>query len=151
MTLLNDADAAGLAEIRFGAGKEQSGLVVMVTLGTGIGTALFINSHLMPNAELGHLIVRGRDAEHRASDRARTENKWGWKKWAKRLDEYLLYLEDLLNPDLFILGGGVSKKHDRYLGYLTTAAPVVPAEMRNEAGIIGAALAADSESHDQEI
>ena len=142
VTVLNDADAAGLAEMRFGAGRQQEGLVMMVTLGTGIGTALFMDGRLVPNSELGHLIIRGKDAEDRASDRARTEKGWSWKKWAKRLDEYLLYVEALLNPDLFILGGGVSKKHERFLGYLNTRAPVVPAEMRNEAGIVGAALAA---------
>lgn len=145
VTLLNDADAAGIAEMRFGAGHDQRGLVIMITLGTGIGTALFMDGRLVPNSELGHLIVRGKDAEERASDRARSANRWSWKKWAKRLDEYLRYLEALLNPDLFILGGGVSKKHERYLRYLNTESPVVPAEMRNEAGIIGAAIAAGEE------
>ena len=142
VTLINDADAAGLAEVSFGAGREQPGLVVMITLGTGIGTALFMNGCLVPNTELGHLIIRGKDAEERASDRARSRRGWSWKKWAQHLDEYLLYVEALLNPDLFILGGGVSKKHERFLNFLTTSAPVVPAEMRNEAGIVGAALAA---------
>jgi polyphosphate glucokinase len=142
MTVLNDADAAGMAEMAFGAGRGQQGLVMMVTLGTGIGTALFMDGYLVPNSELGHLIVRGEDAEKRASDRARSKHSWSWKKWAKRLDEYLDYVESLLNPDLFILGGGVSKKHERFLGHLDTRAPVVPAEMRNEAGIVGAALAA---------
>ncbi len=141
VTVLNDADAAGMAEMAFGAGRGQQGLVMMVTLGTGIGTALFMDGQLVPNSELGHLIVRGEDAEERASDRARSKNSWSWKKWAKRLDEYLDYVESLLNPDLFILGGGVSKKHERFLGYLDTRAPIVPAEMRNEAGIVGAALA----------
>lgn len=145
VTLINDADAAGIAEMRFGAGRDQPGLVVMITLGTGIGTALFMDGILVPNAELGHLIIRGRDAEHRASDRARSRNRWSWKKWAKRLDEYLRYVEALLSPDLFVVGGGVSKKHERFLGYLTTTAPVVPAEMRNEAGIIGAAIAAKAQ------
>lgn len=142
VTVLNDADAAGAAEMAFGAGRDQPGLVMMVTLGTGIGTALFMDGHLVPNSELGHLIVRGKDAEERASDRVRSQNHWSWKKWAKHLDEYLLYVEALLSPDLFVLGGGVSKKHERYLGYLTTSAPVVPAGMRNEAGIVGAALSA---------
>ena len=146
VTVLNDADAAGMAEMRFGAGREQRGLVMMITLGTGIGTALFMDGHLVPNAELGHLIIRGKDAEHRASDRARSKRRWGWKKWAKRLDEYLRYLEALLNPDMFILGGGVSKKHERYLAYLTTSAPVLPAEKGNEAGIVGAAVAASEQA-----
>ena len=141
VTLLNDADAAGMAEVAFGAGRDQRGLVMMVTLGTGIGTALFIDGRLVPNCELGHLIIRGQDAEERASDRARSRGRRGWKKWAKRLDEYLRYAEALLNPDLFILGGGVSKKHERFLHLLTTSTPVVPAEMRNEAGIVGAAVA----------
>ena len=145
VTLVNDADAAGMAEMRFGAGRDQPGLVVMITLGTGIGTALFMDGRLVPNAELGHLVIRGKDAEERASDRARSRNGWGWKRWAKRLDEYLRYVEALLSPDLFIVGGGVSKKHERFLGYLTTSAAVVPAEMRNEAGIIGAALAAEAQ------
>ncbi len=141
VTLLNDADAAGMAEMRFGAGREQPGLVMMTTLGTGIGTALFIDGRLVPNSELGHLVIRGKDAEDRASDRARSQKRLSWKKWAKRLDEFLRYAEALLNPDLFILGGGVSKKHERFLRYLTTSAPVVPAQMRNEARIVGAALA----------
>jgi len=145
VTVINDADAAGMAEMRFGAGRDQPGLVVMITLGTGIGTALFMDGRLVPNAELGHLVIRGKDAEERASDRARSRNGWGWKRWAKRLDEYLRYVEALLSPDLFVVGGGVSKKHERFLGYLTTSAPVVPAEMRNEAGIIGAALAAEAQ------
>ena len=128
------------------AGRDQPGLVMMITLGTGIGTALFMNGRLVPNSELGHLIIRGKDAEERASDRARSGRTRNWKAWAKHLDEYLRYLEALLNPDLFILGGGVSKKHERFFGYLTTSAPVVPAELRNNAGIVGAALAAKSEA-----
>lgn len=139
--MLNDADAAGLAEMEFGAGKGQSGLVVMVTLGTGIGSAIFMDGRLVPNSEIGHLIIRGKDSETRASDRARTTKGWSWKKWAKRVDEYLDYVENLLNPDLFIIGGGVSKKHEKYLQYIDTRARVVPAKMLNEAGIIGAAVA----------
>ena len=140
--VLNDADAAGIAEMRFGAGRDRQGLVIMVTLGTGIGTALFMDGRLVPNSELGHLVIRGKDAEDRASARARTTRGWSWKKWAKYLDEFLLYVEALLSPDLFVLGGGVSKKQERFVGYLTTSVPVVPAEMRNDAGIVGAALAA---------
>lgn len=145
VTVLNDADAAGMAEMTFGAGRGQNGLVMMVTLGTGIGTALFLDGRLVPNCELGHLVIRGKDAETRASDRARTKRRWSWRKWAKRLDEYLRYVEALLSPDMIVLGGGVSKKHERFLRYLTTSAPVVPAEMRNEAGIVGAALAAGTQ------
>ncbi|MCP3963027.1 MAG: ROK family protein [bacterium] len=142
VTLLNDADAAGLAEMLFGAGRARQGLVIMLTLGTGIGSALFMDGHLVPNTELGHLIVRGQAAEKRASASARKEQALPWEKWAGHLDEYLHILEDLLNPKLFILGGGVSKKHEKYLHYITADTPVVPAEMRNDAGIVGAALAA---------
>ncbi len=142
VSLLNDADAAGLAEMRFGAGRGRSGLVIMLTLGTGIGSALFLDGHLVPNTELGHLLVRGKAAELRASDRARSQQHLSWKKWARRVDEYLRYVEDLLSPELFILGGGVSKKHEKFVPHFTNDTPVVPAEMRNQAGIVGAALAA---------
>ena len=141
VTLLNDADAAGLAEMRFGAGRGRPGLVIMLTLGTGIGSALFLDGHLVPNTELGHLVIRGKVGELRASDRARRRRAMSWKQWARRVDEYLRYVEDLLRPDLFILGGGVSKKHEKFLRHLTNATPVIPAQMRNEAGIVGAALA----------
>ena len=142
VTLLNDADAAGLAEMRFGAGAGHNGIVMMVTLGTGIGSALFVDGKLVPNTELGHLIVRGKDAERRASDRARRQKRLSWKQWALRVREYLGYLEDLLFPDLIIIGGGVSKEHAKFLHRLKTRAKVVPAQLLNEAGIIGAALAA---------
>ncbi len=139
--LLNDADAAGMAEMRFGAGRDQGGLVIMLTLGTGIGSALFIDGRLVPNTELGHLIIGGKPAEKLASSRARKQQAMSWKKWAARLDEYLRYVESLLSPDLYILGGGVSKRHKKFLPHLTSDTRVVPAEMRNEAGIVGAALA----------
>ncbi len=145
VSLSNDADAAGQAEMLFGAGRHHSGTVIMLTLGTGIGSAIFIDDHLVPNTELGHLVVRGKKAEHRASARVRTERQWSWKQWAKRLDEVLNTIAQLFHPDLFILGGGVSKKHHKYLPYLTTEVPVVPAELRNDAGIVGAALACRSE------
>ncbi len=141
VTLLNDADAAGIAEIKFGAGRKRSGLVIMLTLGTGIGSALFMDGHLVPNTELGHLIIRGKGAETRASSRARVKHKLSWKRWAANLDEYLRYVEDLLSPELFILGGGISKKHAKFMSHLTADTPIVPAEMRNDAGIVGAALA----------
>ena len=141
VTLLNDADAAGIAEVRFGAGRGVPGLVIMLTLGTGIGSALFMDGDLVPNTELGHLVIRGKAAEIRASSRARDRESLSWKKWAERLDEYLRYVEDLLSPELFILGGGISKKHGKFLQHLTADTPVVPAKMRNEAGIVGAALA----------
>ncbi len=140
--VVNDADAAGLAEMTFGAGKDRPGVVIVITVGTGLGTALFTNGHLLPNAELGHLEIDGLDAELRASDAARQREKLSWKKWAERFDHYLHTMEKLLWPDLFILGGGASKKFDRFAEYLSVQAEVVPAQMLNEAGIVGAALAA---------
>jgi polyphosphate glucokinase len=140
--VLNDADAAGLAEVRFGAGRGAGGVVLVLTIGTGIGSALFVDGRLVPNTELGHLELRGVKAEWRASDRVRQEKDLGWKRWARRLDEYLRHLEFLFSPNLIIVGGGVSKQHDRYLHRLKVKARVVPAALRNEAGIVGAALAA---------
>ncbi len=140
--LINDADAAGIAEMEFGAGRGQKGVVLVLTFGTGIGSAIFVGGNLLPNAEFGHLEIRGKIAEARASDRARQEKTQSWKKWARRVDEYLGELEFLLSPDLFIIGGGVSKKHAKFLPLLNTRAPVVPAQMLNDAGIVGAALAA---------
>ena len=144
VTLVNDADAAGIAEMRFGAGRERNGVVIILTLGTGIGSALFVDGVLVPNTELGHLYLRGqkRDVENQASDRIRSEKKLGWKAWARRLDAYVHHLEFLFSPDTFILGGGVSKKHEKFLPHLTVATDVVPAQFRNEAGIVGAAMAA---------
>ena len=110
--LLNDADAAGIAEMTFGAGRDRAGVVFVLTFGTGIGSAVFVNRSLFPNTELGHLILRGKDAEQRASDRIRVEKDWSWKKWARRVNEYLARLEALFSPDLFIIGGGVSNKYD---------------------------------------
>jgi polyphosphate glucokinase len=140
-SIMNDADAAGLAEVRFGAGRDVKGLVMMITLGTGIGTALFIDGKLVPNTELGHLELRGKDAELRASDRARVKKDLSWKDWAKRLDEYLDAIERLLWPDLIIVGGGASKNHEKFIPFLTVRTPIVPAQMFNDAGIVGAALA----------
>ena len=145
VSVINDADAAGYAEMRFGAGRRRRGLVIMVTLGTGIGTALFIDGHLVPNTELGHLILRGRDAETWAAASVRENEGLGWKKWAIRLDAYLHLLHAYFWPDLFILGGGVSKKADRFLHLLTLPTPIVPARLKNDAGIIGAALAYEHE------
>ncbi|MBV8952055.1 MAG: ROK family protein [Actinobacteria bacterium] len=139
--VINDADAAGLAEMRFGAGRGHDGVVVMLTLGTGIGSAVFLDGKLVPNTEFGHLEIRGKRAEHRASDRTREEHALGWHEWAERLDEVLDRIEALLSPSLFILGGGVSKKSDRFIPLLSTQAPVVPAALLNNAGIVGAALA----------
>jgi polyphosphate glucokinase len=141
--VLNDADAAGIAEMQFGVGKDRPGIVLLLTLGTGIGSALFVDGLLVPNTEFGHIVLpRGSEAEHWAADRIRTEKDLSWKKWAKRLNEVLTYLEILFSPDLFILGGGVSKNHDKFMPLLKVHAPVVPARLLNEAGIVGAALAA---------
>jgi polyphosphate glucokinase len=136
----NDADVAGLAEMTFGAGKDQTGTVIMITLGTGIGTAIFSNGQLLPNTEFGHLEINGRDAEHQASDAARQRKDLSWKKYAKRLNRYMMTMERLFWPDLFIIGGGISKVHEKFIPLLTVQAKVVPAQFQNEAGIVGAAL-----------
>jgi polyphosphate glucokinase len=140
--VLNDADAAGLAEMRFGAGRDKKGVVMMITLGTGIGSALFVDGALVPNTELGHLELRGKEAEKRASETVRENKGMGWKKWGQRVDEYLRHVEQLFWPDLFIIGGGVSKKATKFFEFLKTRAPIVPAQLLNEAGIVGAAVAA---------
>jgi polyphosphate glucokinase len=139
--VINDGDAAGLAEMRWGAGREIEGVVVMLTLGTGIGTSLFVEGRLVPNTELGHIEIRGKDAEHRASDSARKRDDLSWSEYARRLDEYLHRIEDLLWPDLIVIGGGISKKSEKFLPHVTARTRVVPAQMLNEAGIAGAALA----------
>jgi polyphosphate glucokinase len=142
VTLLNDADAAGLAEMTFGAAKGEPGTVLVLTFGTGIGSALFFEGRLVPNTEFGHLELRGKDAEKRASEKAREDEDLSWDEWAGRVDEYLHHLEVLFSPDLFVIGGGASNKADRFLPRLTVKARVVPAALRNQAGIVGAALAA---------
>ena len=141
-TMINDADAAGLAEVKFGAGKGQPGTVIMITLGTGIGTAIFHRGNLLPNTEFGHLEINGEEGEHRASDAARQRDGLSWKKYAKRLNKYLTEMERLFWPDLFIVGGGISKESEKYIPRLTIETPIVPAQFLNEAGIVGAALAA---------
>lgn len=141
VSVVNDADAAGLAEMRWGAGRDQNGVVLMLTLGTGIGTSLFVGGRLVPNTELGHIEIRGKDGEHRAAESARKREDLSWKEYSKRLDEYIHRIEDLLWPDLIVIGGGISKKSEKYFPYLTTRTPLVPAEMHNDAGIAGAALA----------
>lgn len=141
-TLVNDADAAGLAEMTFGAGGGQPGTVIMITLGTGIGTAIFHRGQLIPNTEFGHLEINGVDAEFRASAFARERDKLSWKKYAKRVNKYLNTMEKLFWPDLFIVGGGISKDSEKFLPLLTIETPVVPAQLLNEAGIVGAALGA---------
>jgi len=141
-TMINDADAAGLAEMSFGAGRGQVGTVILITLGTGIGSAIFYRGRLLPNTEFGHIELEGEEAEARASDAARQRDDLSWKKYAKQLNHYLKMMEKLFWPDLFIVGGGISKEHEKFLPLLTIDIPVVPAELLNEAGIIGAALAA---------
>lgn len=136
--VLNDADAAGVAEMRYGAGKGVKGTVLLLTLGTGIGSALFVDGVLVPNLELGHIEIRGKDAETRASAGARERQGLSWKKWAPLLDEYIDTIERLVWPDLIILGGGISKKPEKFVPYLTSRAPIVTATLQNEAGIVGA-------------
>jgi polyphosphate glucokinase len=139
---INDADAAGIAEMRFGAGRGRMGTVLILTLGTGIGSALFRNGELVPNTELGHMEVRGKDAEHRASSAARIRRKLSWEKWANEVDQFLHRVDFLVWPDLIIVGGGVSKDADKFIKRFTVRPPVVAAQLRNEAGIVGAAMAA---------
>lgn len=141
----NDADAAGLAEIRFGAGRGQEGLVIVLTLGTGIGSALFLDGKLVPNTELGHMEILGHEVEKWASERARLENDLSWEQWAERLETFLNRLQSHFWPSRIILGGGGSKKHDKFLPYIEVRCDVVPAELGNTAGIIGAALVASEE------
>jgi len=142
VTVVNDADAAGVAEMRFGAGRGKTGTVFVLTLGTGLGSALFFDGRLIPNTELGHMEIRGRDAERRSSAAARTTRGLSWKAWGSDLDEHLTHIHRLFSPTLFILGGGVSKNADKFIPRLTVPVPVVPAELRNDAGIVGAAMVA---------
>ncbi|MGH9243813.1 MAG: polyphosphate--glucose phosphotransferase [Acidimicrobiales bacterium] len=139
--VLNDADAAGLAEMKFGAGKGRDGVVLLVTLGTGIGTAVFLDGKLLPNTELGHIEMNGKDAETQAAERVRIEKNLSWKRYARRLDDYLGRLEFLLWPDLIIIGGGASQDADKFIPRLNRRTEVVPAALRNDAGIVGGALA----------
>jgi polyphosphate glucokinase len=139
--VLNDADAAGLAEVEFGAGQGEDGVVLVLTLGTGIGSALFTAGHLVPNTELGHLEVDGLDAERRAAERARLRHGLSWGEWTARVNRYLSAVETVLFPDLIVIGGGASNKADKFTGKLRARARIVPAAFRNQAGIIGAALA----------
>lgn len=143
--LVNDADAAGVAEQRYGAAKGQQGLVILTTLGTGIGIALLHNGVLIPNCELGHMEVDGHDAETRAASSIKDKEGLKYPEWAtERLQPYYKRLEDLLWPDLFVVGGGVSRKHEKFLPLLKLRTPIIPAALENQAGIVGAAaLAAD--------
>ncbi len=143
VVILNDADAAGVAEMTFGAGRGRGGTVMLLTLGTGIGSALFVDGHLVPNTELGHLELHGHDAEKRASVKAREDEDLSWEHWARRLKKYLAHVEMLFSPDLFVIGGGVSRKPEKFLPLIHgISAEIVPAELQNNAGIVGAAMAA---------
>jgi polyphosphate glucokinase len=142
VTVLNDADAAGLAEMKFGAGRKERGVVLMLTVGTGIGSALFVDGVLFPNAELGSLDIRGKRAEVRASAKVKTEKSLSWRAWTKRFAEFLSAVETILLPDLIVIGGGISKRSKKFMPRLKTRARLVPAQLQNEAGIIGAAIAA---------
>jgi polyphosphate glucokinase len=143
--VVNDADAAGVAEMRFGAGRDQQGVTVMITLGTGIGSALFVDGVLVPNTEFGHLHLHGGDAEDYAAELVREREDLSWKAWAHRIEKYVHLLERLLSPDLIIVGGGVSKKSEKFLPYIECHTPIVPAAMHNDAGIVGAALFAPAD------
>jgi len=140
--VINDADAAGLAEMRYGAGRGRNGVVLMLTFGTGIGSGLFVDGTLVPNTELGHLELDGHDAEQQAAASARDREELSWKAWAKRVDHYLDHVVALLSPDLVIVGGGVSRKADKWMPYLSPDTEVVAATLTNEAGIVGASLVA---------
>lgn len=147
IVFVNDADAAGVAELHFGAAKDRRGLVIVTTLGTGIGSALLYDGVLIPNTELGHLEIGGRDAERRASFAAKERGRLSWRSWAKRLQRYYATLEMLFSPALFVVGGGVSKQSEEFLPLLRLRAPIVPAKLRNNAGILGAAWLAAHRDH----
>ncbi|MFI1503574.1 polyphosphate--glucose phosphotransferase [Streptomyces sp. NPDC020597] len=141
VTVVNDADAAGVAEMSFGAGRGRGGTVILLTFGTGIGSALFVDGALVPNTELGHLELHGHDAEKRASSKAREDHELTWEHWAHRVQKYLAHVEMLFSPELFIIGGGVSRKADKFLHFIEgVKAEIVPAQLQNNAGIVGAAM-----------
>ena len=143
--VVNDADAAGLAEARFGAARGVQGLVIATTLGTGIGSALIMDGVLVPNTELGHLELDGKDAERYAADSARSRKDLSWKKWGKRLTQYYRLLEHYFSPDVFVVGGGVSKKSEKFFPYIDITTPIIPAQLLNDAGIVGAAYFASQQ------
>ncbi|MFI7287497.1 polyphosphate--glucose phosphotransferase [Streptomyces anulatus] len=150
VTILNDADAAGVAEMTFGAGKGRAGTVIMLTFGTGIGSAVFTDGRLVPNTELGHLELHGHDAEKHASTKAKEDEDLSWQHWAHRVQKYLLHVEMLFSPELFIIGGGVSRKAEKFLPLIEKVrAEMVPAQLQNNAGIVGAAMAAAGQAHSQ--
>ncbi|MFD4597394.1 polyphosphate--glucose phosphotransferase [Streptomyces sp. NPDC058464] len=143
VTVVNDADAAGVAEMEFGAGRDRKGVVILLTFGTGIGSALFVDGELVPNTELGHLELDGHDAEKKASSKVKEDHDLSWEQWASRVNRYLAHVEMLFTPNLFIIGGGVSRKADKFLPYIQgVKAEIVPAQLQNNAGIVGAAMRA---------
>ncbi len=142
VTVLNDADAAGLAEQHYGAGRHHNGVVVLLTFGTGIGSAVIHNGLLLPNTEFGHIEVGGKEAEHRAASSVKERKDWGYRRWTKEVTKVLIAVENAIWPDLFIAGGGISRKADKWIPMLTNRTPVVAAELLNTAGIVGAAMAA---------
>ncbi|OPX08965.1 MULTISPECIES: polyphosphate--glucose phosphotransferase [Mycobacteriaceae] len=143
ITVLNDADAAGLAEEKFGAGKDNTGVIVLLTFGTGIGSAVIHNGVLLPNTEFGHLEVGGKEAEHRAASSIKEAKDWSYERWTKEVTKVLIAVENAIWPDLFIAGGGISRKADKWIPLLENRTPVVAAALQNEAGIVGAAMAAE--------
>ncbi|MET8801806.1 polyphosphate--glucose phosphotransferase [Streptomyces sp. NPDC004546] len=146
VTVVNDADAAGVAEMQFGAGRNRRGTVILLTFGTGIGSAVFVDGILVPNTELGHLELEGHDAERRASSKAKEDHELTWEHWARRVQRYLAHVEMLFTPELFIIGGGVSRKADKFLRFIDgIRAEIVPAQLQNNAGIVGAAMRAAQE------
>ena len=147
--VLNDADAAGLAEEKFGAGKDNTGLVVLLTFGTGIGSAVIHNGILLPNTEFGHLQVEGKEAEHRAASSVKERKEWSYERWTKEVTKVLEVIENAIWPDLFIAGGGISRKADKWIPLLANRTPVVPAALLNTAGIVGAAMASEVAAHPQ--
>ncbi|MET8248141.1 polyphosphate--glucose phosphotransferase [Streptomyces sp. NPDC005202] len=143
VTVVNDADAAGIAEVNFGAGRDRRGTVILLTFGTGIGSALFVDGVLVPNTELGHLELDGHEAEKRASSKAKDDHQLTWEQWARRVQKYLAHVEMLFSPELFIIGGGVSRKSQKFLPLIEgIKAEIVPAQLQNNAGIVGAAMRA---------
>ncbi|MFF7353213.1 polyphosphate--glucose phosphotransferase [Streptomyces filipinensis] len=143
VTVVNDADAAGVAEMQFGAGRGRRGTVILLTFGTGIGSAVFTDGVLVPNTELGHLELGGHDAERRASSKAKDDHDLSWQQWARRVQKYLAHVEMLFSPELFVIGGGVSRKSDKFLHFIEgVKAEIVPAQLQNDAGIVGAAMRA---------
>jgi polyphosphate glucokinase len=144
VTVLNDADAAGLAEEKFGAGKDNSGVIVLLTFGTGIGSAVIHNGVLLPNTEFGHLEVGGKEAEHRAASSIKDQKGWSYERWTEEVTKVLVAIENAIWPDLFIAGGGISRKADKWIPMLKNRTPVVGAALQNTAGIVGAAMATDT-------